>query len=246
MTASAIYSGTVRHRRFAERERSFRHGIAMAYIDLGELPDLLGGMLATRRPGIVRFRRGDYFGSGPLDLAVRERVRAETGVAVDGPIRVLTHLRSFGHCFNPVSFYYCFDRHERLQALLGEVTNTPWGERQAYVLTRRSREGGVLGGESAKLLHVSPFFGMDQRYEWSVAEPRETLAVHIENREQDRRVFDATLALERRELTRGSLAATTARYPFATLRLLALIYGHAAAIRMRGIRTRPHPARAAG
>jgi DUF1365 family protein len=247
MTASALYRGAVRHRRFAERRREFSHGIAMAYVDLDELPELLGGRLVAPRPGLVRFRRSDYFGrSGRLADAVRARIEAETGSAPDGPIRVLTHLRSFGHCFNPVSFYYCFDRSERLSALLAEVTNTPWGERQAYVLTRGGDTGGFLHGESEKLLHVSPFFGMDQRYEWRVAEPGSTLSLHIENRERGERAFDATLSLERRELTRASLAAATARYPAATLRILALIYAHAAAIRLRGIRTRPHPARAAG
>jgi uncharacterized protein len=62
-------------------------------------------------------------------------------------------------------------------------------------------QGGVLQGKSEKLLHVSPFFGMDQRYEWRVAEPGRTLSVHIEDRERDERAFDTTLALRRRELT---------------------------------------------
>src|SRR3954471_19076554 len=106
MTASAIFEGTVRHRRFAERERAFEHRIAMAYIDLDELPSLIGGRLASERPGLVRFRRSDYFGDGALGAAVRQRVEDESGLALDGPIRVLTHLRTFGHCFNPVSFYY--------------------------------------------------------------------------------------------------------------------------------------------
>ena len=242
MTASAIYHGTVRHRRFAERKREFEHDIALAYIDLDELPRLLGGRLLARRPGLARFRRSDYFGEGDLAGAVRARIKAETGAAPDGPIRVLTHVRSFGHCFNPVSFYFCFDRDERLQALLAEVTNTPWGERQSYVITRGDRSGAVLRGDSEKLMHVSPFFGMDQRYDWRVAEPGSTLSVHIENREQGVRAFDATLSLSRRELTYTSLL----RRPFATLRMLALIYAHAVAIRLRGIRTRPHPARAAG
>jgi uncharacterized protein len=239
---SALYSGTVRHRRFAERERSFSHVLALAYVDLDELPSLLGGRLLSRRPGLVRFRRSDYFGEGDLAAAVRARILAEIGIRPDGPIRVLTHLRSFGHCFNPVSFYFCFDRDERLQALLAEVTNTPWGERQAYVIQRGERTGAVLQGESEKLMHVSPFFGMDQRYDWRVAEPGTTLSVHIENREQGVRAFDATLSLSRRELTYTALL----RRPFATLRMLALIYAHAVAIRVRGIKTRPHPVRAAG
>jgi DUF1365 family protein len=69
--------------------------------------------------------------------------------------------------------------------------------------------------------------------------------VHIENREHGERAFDATLSMARRELTRQSLARTAVRYPFATLRILALIYAHAAAIRLGGIGLRPHPTRAA-
>ena len=105
MSNSAIYEGTIRHRRFAVRTHEFRYRIAMAYVDLDELPTLLGG-----RPGLVRFRRSDYLGdpATPLDQAVRALVRARLGSAPQGPIRLLTHLRTFGHCFNPVSFYFCF------------------------------------------------------------------------------------------------------------------------------------------
>jgi uncharacterized protein len=92
---------------------------------------------------------------------------------------------------------------------------------------------------------VSQFAGMDQRYDWRVGEPGTTLSVHIENREQGERVFDATLSLARRALTRDSLASVTVRYPFATVRILGLIHRHAATIRPRGIRLRPHPARVA-
>ena len=197
----AVYVGTIRHRRFAERRREFRHRIALAYLD--------------------------------LDAVRADAIRSQVGSAPDGPIRVLGH--PWG--FNPVRFYYCFDSDERLQAVLSEVTNTPWGERQSYVLTRGARTGCVLRGESEKLMHVSPFFGMDQRYEWRVTEPGKNLLVHIENREQGERAFDATLSLERNQLTRTSLAWTAA----SALRTLPLIYGHAAAIRLSGIRTRPHP-----
>jgi DUF1365 family protein len=237
MTASAIYTGTIRHRRFAEREREFRHGIALAYIDLEELPHLLGGLLVRGHPGPLRFRRSDYFGEGDLAEAVRHRLGIHTG----GPVRLLTQLRSFGHCFNPVSLYYAFDEDEGLQSLLAEVTNTPWGERQEYALTRRAEKAHILEGKSEKLMHVSPFLAMGQTYSWRVTEPGETLSVHIENWEGGEKAFDATLALKRDELTRGSLA----KFPLASLRTLALIYGHAAAIRLRGIRTNPHPARAA-
>lgn len=217
MTHSALYEGTIRHRRFAVRRHELRHRIAMAYLDLDELPDLLGGRLVRRRPGLVRFRRADYLGdpSVPLQDAVRELVG-------DVPrIRLLTQLRTLGHCFNPVSFYYCFDDDEQLEAVVAEVTNTPWGERHAYVLEGRR-------SEHDKAMRVSPFMGMDQRYTVSVAPPGPTLSVHIESRERDDKAFDATLKLQRRPL-KPSLGA---------LRTQPLIYGHALVLRAKGVR--PH------
>jgi DUF1365 family protein len=236
MTASAIYEGTVRHRRFADRHNEFEIAIALAYVDLDELPRLL-----LSRGRLVRFERADYLGDPrqPLDVAVRDLVEERTGRRPAGPIRVLTQLRSFGHCFNPVSFYYCFDSSgEHVQAVIAEVTNTPWGERHSYVV---EGHGPVLKAESEKVLHVSPFMGMDHHYDWRVADPGETLSVHIESLRGGQRAFDATLSMRRHELSRRTLAGITARYPFATARVLALIYGHAFKLKLKGARVHPHP-----
>jgi DUF1365 family protein len=241
MTASAIYEGTVRHRRFTDRTNEFQIGIALAYVDLDELPGLplSGGRL-------VRFERADYLGDPdtPLADAVRDLVESRTGSRPDGPIRLLTQLRSFGHCFNPVSFYYCFDpAGEWVRFVVAEVTNTPWGERHAYVV-ERSGPGRVLKGDSDKVLHVSPFMGMDHRYDWRVADPGATLSVHIESSRGGQLAFDATLSMRRRELSRRTLAGITARYPAATARVLALIYAHALRLKLKGARVHPHPSEA--
>jgi DUF1365 family protein len=178
----------------------------------------------------------------PLDCAVRDVVERDTAARPTGPIRLLTHLRSFGHCFNPVSFYYCIEPGgERVQALVAEVTNTPWGERHAYVLEGEQGRYGGLDGQVDKALHVSPFMGMDHRYEIHAAAPARTLSVHIASRRADATVFDATLALRRRELTRASMAGITARYPLATVRVLALIYAHAVGLKLARMPVHRHP-----
>lgn len=231
MTASAIFSGTIRHRR-VQPAKEFTHRLSLAYVDLDELPSLLGGRLLARGPGMLRFRRRDYLGpaSLPLDVAVRDRVAELSGARPAGPIRLLTQLRSFGLCFNPVSFYYCFDGDGRVGAALAEVTSTPWGERHAYALARTG-DGRVLGAGFDKRLHVSPFMAMDQHYELRMTEPGETLSVHIESFEGGRRAFDATLRLER--VTRGRATSP--------LRVLGLIYGHALLLKLKGVRVHPRP-----
>ncbi len=237
-SASCIYEGTIRHRRVDPR-RSFQHRIALFYLDLEELPGLLRGRLVRPRPGPLRFRRRDYLGpeGTRLDDVVRDTVQAETGERPEGPIRLLTQLRSFGHCFNPVSFYYCLDAAgERVDAVVAEVTNTPWGERHAYVIPGTR-------GEMAKAMHVSPFMAMDHRYSVRAGVPGERLAIHIESSRNDAPAFEATLALRRRELTRGAAARLAIRYPFANLRVLGLIYGHAVGLKVAGAPVHRHPAR---
>jgi len=219
---SALYTGTVRHRRFAVRGNEFTHRVAYAYLDLDELPQLLGGALLRRAPGLVRFRRADYFGDPAVPLG--DAVRARTGTT--GPVRVLTTPRTLGVCFNPVTFYYCFAAGgEALETVLAEVTNTPWGERHAY----------VAGDDIAKELHVSPLMGMDQRYRFAAPAPAATLSVHVESTQDAELAFDATLSLRRRPLAVAPLLRGSA------LRTLPLIYGHALALRLRGVPGHPHP-----
>jgi DUF1365 family protein len=216
----------------------------MLYLDLAELPELLDGhaLWSARHPALAWFRRADHFGDPdvPLDVAVRDRIAAETGVRPEGPVRVLTHLRYFGHCFNPVTFHYAHDAEGRLAGAIAAVTNTPWGERHEYVLPA-SEPGREIRGSAEKRFHVSPFMAMDQSYEWRLAPPGERLVVQIAGERGGERVFDATLALRRRELSAPALRRVLLRYPAATAVLLARIYGQALRLKLKGARVHPHP-----
>ncbi len=248
---SCLYEGYVRHRRHGTPRDELHHRMFMVCLDLDEIPECFDGRLlwSARRPALAWFRRADYLGDPhtPLAQSVRELVAERTGEMPDGPIRLLTHLRYFGHCFNPVSFYYCYDRDgEHVRAVVAHVTNTPWGEHHAYVMpVEHAADHGtvkLMGGQFGKALHVSPLMGMEHTYDWRLTEPGERLAVHIASERPDGvTVFDATLALERRELSGYQLSRALARYPFLTMRILARIYGHALRLRLRGARYFPHP-----
>ena len=125
---------------------------------------------------------------------------SETGTRPEGPIRLLTNLRYFGHCFNPVSFYFCFDRSgETVEAVLADVNNTPWGESHAYVIGNPDAKR-IISGRLEKEFHVSPLMAMDHVYEWRTTVPADDLQVHIASHRDGALAFDATLSLERREL----------------------------------------------
>lgn len=179
----------------------------------------------------------------PLADCVRELVEERTGTRPGGPVRLLTTLRTLGHNFNPVSFYYCFGTDgARVEAVVAEVTNTPWGECHCYVLRRDGET--VMRDTTKKAFHVSPFLGMDGRYEWRVSEPDGRLLVHIDERDPDgRSVFDATLSLERRALSRARLTRMLLRFPAASLRVVLLIYWNALRLKLKGAPYHPHPGR---
>jgi uncharacterized protein len=248
VSASAVYEGWVRHRRFEPIEHSFRYRFFLTYLDLGELPRVLDPypLYSARRTAPARFRRGDYLGDPerPLDECVRELVGERTGARPAGPVRLLTGLRYFGHSFNPVSFYYCFDPDgERVEAVVAEVENIPWGERHAYVIERGRGKGRVLSDEFDKTLHVSPLMGMDQTYAFRATEPGARLSVHIESRprQAEGRSFDATLSLSRRELSPRLMSGLLARYPAASLQVVAKIYAQSLRLKLKGARYFPHP-----
>lgn len=264
MTASAVYEGWVRHRRFEPVEHEFRYGLFLMYLDLEELPQVLDPypFFSARRAAPARFRREDFMGDRrrSLDECARDAVEAATGARPAGPVRLLAGLRYFGHGFNPVSFYYCFDSAaEQVDAVVADVRNIPWGERHPYVLARGARRGTVLGDDLEKSFHVSPLMGMDQTYAFRASEPGERLAVHIESRPHETaknrvyrsrlrsrrnsavKTFDATLSLRRRELSRRTLAGLLARYPAMSLQVVAKIYAQSLRLKLKGARYHPHP-----
>ena len=249
MTASAVYEGWIRHRRFEPVEHSFRYRLFLMYLDLDELPAALDPypLWSARRAAPARFRRADFMGDPerPLAECARDAVEAQTGSRPTGPVRLLANLRYLGHAFNPVSFYYCFDpAGERVEAVVADVSNIPWGERHPYVLARGEREGTVLTEELDKTLHVSPLMGMDQTYAFRATEPGDELIVQIESRPGDGgagKTFDATLSMRRRELSGPLLTRMLARYPAMSLQVVAKIYAQTLRLKLKGARYFPHP-----
>jgi len=246
--ASAVYEGTVRHRRHAPRMHEFQYRMAQLYLDLDEVDHLFDRrwLWSARRRNLAEFRRTDYLAPHELPLAeaVRRQVFRATGQRPAGPIRLLTHLRYFGFAFNPVSFYYCHAADgETLECIVAEITNMPWRERHAYVLpvTSARRRGRSLHWSLAKVFHVSPFLPLDRDYRWSFTAPRDELSVHMRVLRGGEPELDATLELQRRPLDGRSLAHLLWRYPAMTARVVTAIHWQALRLWLKRTPVYGHP-----
>ncbi len=269
---SAVYEGIVTHRRLAPVPHEFRYRVAMPYIDLDEVDELCSRhpFWSARGPNAVWFRRADFL-AGTTDLdgpnapdpgvdlgdTVRDLVEARGRARPQGPIAMLAHLRTWGWLFNPITLYFCFDLGgAQVDALVAEVTNTPWHERHAYVLgpipgpaplAHPDPIPGPSLGEHRfpKALHVSPFMGMDQEYVLGCDTPGDRLVVRLASVESGEKVFEATLALRRREATRGELGRVLWSYPLMTWRVSTAIQRQALNLWRKGVPFHPHPSHSA-
>jgi DUF1365 family protein len=219
------------------------------FLDLKELPTLFDNhpLWSYQRLNVAYFRRKDHFGDPfvPMDTAVRDLVQTQLGNRPGGPIRLLTHLRYFGYCFNPASFYYCYDASDTtVETIVVEIHNTPWGERHCYVFGNNQNEHPVKYWRRYrfnKIFHVSPFIDMDIQYDWRFRMPGDIIRVHMIDIEKDKKLFDASLMLKRRPISHKALTRMLMKYPLMTMRVTTMIHFQALRLLLKNTPFFTHP-----
>ena len=219
---SAIYTGTLIHSRRSPARNTFRYPMSFFVLDLDELPELERRLtlFSVNSPNLVTLRDEDHFdGSRPVKEAA-VRFCAERGVEVDR-VLMLAQLRLLGYVFNPVTFHWCYGPDGKLACMIAELNNT-FGERLPELL-----HGPSLAYEHDKHLHVSPFFGLDQSYQYAFSEPEGEVWARVHVRENGHVPLSAVLHGRREELTNATLARALVRYPFMPMQVTALIHWQA-------------------
>jgi DUF1365 family protein len=221
---AGLYLGTLRHRRFRPAKHQFTYTLFMAWLDIDRIPELMAQSPWTsyNRFNWASFEQRDHFGDTRLSLRERvtEDARAHQVPLPEGPIFLLTHLRYLGYCFNPISFYFCYDRRGCLNTILAEVNST-FGESRNYWLWAENRQPSLSSFQyrCRKAMHVSPFMEMNLDYEFVLTEPADKLVAHMSTLDlqtasgASQPLFDATLALQRKPWNARSLLRVLSRHP---------------------------------
>jgi len=250
---SHIYEGRVSHCRLVPCRHYFLYKLYMMYLDLEELPELFDRywFWSARGPALAWFRRKDHAGDHTVSITetIRGLIYKETGARHVGPIRLLTHLRYFAVCMNPVSFYFCWNMADtKIDFIVAEVHNTPWNETHCYVLDNRENQNSndVNIFQFAKMFHVSPFMKIKQSYEWLFEIDEKQINITMDSFEGNQKMFNAAMQLNKRPVNHYQMNRILIAYPLITTKVITAIYWQAFKLWMKKVPFCSHPKYATG
>ncbi len=244
MIEPGLYVGSVMHRRSRPVKRRFEYRVFWLILDLDRLRETASALklMSLERFNLLSFYARDH--ADGRDGSLRDKIASlatAAGFAADGPMLLMTMPRVVGYVFNPISVFFCHDARARLTAIVWEVSNT-FGGRHSYVIGVDDPEAMVQRQRCRKVLHVSPFIGMEIDYHFRVVCRGDRLTIGIADHDRDGLLMSAAMTAERRPLTDRALLAAFARAPFETVKVTAAIHWEALRLWLKGARFLNGPA----
>lgn len=172
------------HSRFLPVLHSFRYPVLYIGVDLSLISNDAGfvNTFVSTTEKIWRplsLHREDYLGnkySGTILEKLHSHMK-DHGIDTTSLQKALlvTTPRVFGYSFNPVSFYYVYDKQDHLRVVVLEVNNT-FGEKHIYVLREfdngeQVRQGYTSAHTFPRRFHVSPFNDRSGSYQLQCLDP---------------------------------------------------------------------------
>ncbi len=237
-------SGRTFHGRRGAVENRFTYSVDYVLLDAENAPRT-PWLMSRNRANLTALHDADHGGApgaGRGAAWVRELLAAHgMAEATAGRLMLLAQPRMLGHVFNPVSFWLCHDRDDRLRVVIAEVNNT-FGDRHSYLChhddLRPITATDTLGAR--KVFHVSPFQPVEGDYTFRFDIRADRVGIWIDYGRGNGGLL-ATLTGRRRRLTSAGVLWSLLRRPLGSRRVLALIHWQALRLWWRGARYRPRP-----
>ena len=234
---SAIYNGTVIHKRFKPKLHFFKYKVFSLLIDLSELStlDKKINFFSYNRFNLISFfdkDHGERDGTSLIEW-VKKNLRENNIDAEEIKIKLLCYPRILGYVFNPLSVFYIYNNNEKLISILYEVKNT-FGEQHTYIF--KIENDNLLQHNCEKKFHVSPFIEMNCNYFFRILKPSENISVIIDQYQSNEKILFASQDGKRADLTSAELMKSYLKHPLMTFKIISAIHFEAFKLWTKGIK----------
>lgn len=235
---SCLYETTIMHHRLSPKTHKFSYRFFSFYLDLDEL-DVL-----SRKIRLFSWNKGNVYALYDRDHmqipgnSIKGSVMAylrEQGIDLTGGrVMMLAYLRTFGYVFNPVTFYYCFDKNNIPVCVIPEIGNT-FGELKPFFIGEDHLREGKFTDRQDKYYYISPFTRLDDQLDFKLTIPGDKLNVRIDTSREGQKVILTSMVGNKRALTNRNILWFTVKFPLITLKVITLIHWHAFLLWMKKI-----------
>jgi len=236
--SSCIYSGLIIHKRFKPKKHFFSYKIFSLLIDLNEIEDLEKriNFFSHNKFNILSFYNIDHGprdGSSLTKWVKKNLIKAKININ-EVQIKLLCFPRFFGYVFNPLSIFYCYDKHEQLRAVLYEVKNT-FNEQHTYVF-RSKRSSKIILHKCNKKFYVSPFIEMKTFYNFRLLKPGKSINIQIKQTDSRGLLLLAQQMGKKINLNSKSLFYQFLKHPLMSFKIIVAIHFEAFRLWSKGIK----------
>jgi DUF1365 family protein len=237
---SAFYTGTVIHRRLRPLGHLLKYRVFYLFLDLDEI-DLVQKtclFFSNNRFNLLTYKSTDFGGETAKSpkYFIQNLVKKELDIDSIHRVRLLFIPRLMGFAFNPISTFFCYNRDEKILAIVYEVRNT-FGEKIHYVLPVKSgaEKMDILEQSCLKQMYVSPFISVNSRYHFRIKPPAELVTLAIHQTEDAQPVLNASFIGKRKKITRFGALTQAAFFPLNSIMVIVGIYFEALKLWIKGV-----------
>ena len=237
---SCLYETEIMHHRLSPKEHRFSYRFFSFYLDLEEIDEVVRRVFLFSRNKLNAY---SFFDKDHLEIggqSIKENILLylkEQGIDLaGGRIMLLTYVRTFGYVFNPVSFYYCFDKAGHPVCVVAQIGNT-FGELKAFLIRGDKWKHDRFKDRQDKFYYISPFTQLDDQLDFKLAIPDQHLNVMIDTSKSGKKVILTAMMGNKKPLDSRQLCWLTLKFPFVTLKVITLIHWHALLLWFKSI---PH------